>query len=116
MALQNVEVDEAGKLASFRARYGSGFDLAQDNKTAEVAALAMEASKGARRMGRKDRMLALARAVKEAEQAVEKKSEDAAAEEDSFMQLMSTYTREQPSLKGGQVAGKVAGGKKGKKK
>lgn len=113
--LQNVEVDEAGKLASFRARFGSGFDLEQENKSARVAALAMEASKGARRMGRKEKMLAMARAVKEAEEQVKKEAESAASEENSFMELMAAYKKAEPNLKGGMVAAKTAG-KKGKKK
>lgn len=40
--------------------------------------------------------------------------EATAAEADSFESLMASYVREQPSLKGGQVAGKGVNSKKKK--
>lgn len=47
-SLKNVEVDEAGKLAAFRERFGRGFDLAADanpEETPAAAAAAAESSK-----------------------------------------------------------------------
>ncbi|ROV91477.1 hypothetical protein VSDG_07150 [Cytospora chrysosperma] len=75
-SLKNVEVDEAGKLASFRGRFGVQYDLGEDPAPAPAAAAAKKAAKAG---------------------------------------LMASYVREDPNLKGGQVASnRVA--KKGKKK
>ncbi|KAK2602588.1 hypothetical protein N8I77_009106 [Diaporthe amygdali] len=76
-SLKNIELDEAGKLASFRERFGSAYDLADETEGAD--------------------------------------GKDDAAPVDSFADLMATYVRDDPNLKGGQVASnRVA--KKGKKK
>lgn len=48
--------------------------------------------------------------------AAEAAAKEAAAAEDSFESLMASYVREQPNLKGGQVAGKGFNSKKQKKK
>lgn len=61
---------------------------------------------------------ALEESIKAAEkekEAAEAAAKDAvAAEADSFESLMASYVREQPSLKGGQVAGKGVNSKKKK--
>lgn len=86
VSLKNVELDEAGKLASFRGRFGTAYDLADEPDAADAAAGAD--GKG----GEKD------------EGAL-----------DNLSDLMATYVRDEPNLKGGQVASnRVA--KKGKKK
>ncbi|KAF9870769.1 50s ribosomal protein [Colletotrichum karsti] len=43
-SLKNVEVDEAGKLAAFRERFGRGFDLAAKPEEEEAAAAAAPAA------------------------------------------------------------------------
>lgn len=87
-SLKNIELDEAGKLASFRERFGTAYDLADD-------AAAVDADAGGKD-GRKD-------------------DGGDAAPVDSFADLMASYVRDDPSLKGGEVASnRVA--KKGKKK
>jgi hypothetical protein len=49
-SLRNVELDEAGKLAAFRERYGRGFDLRSKVEDEEAAAAAGDKKKG----GKKD--------------------------------------------------------------
>lgn len=118
VSLQNVEVDEAGKLAGFRQRFGTAFDLAPG---AVLAAKEMQEDADQHAAlkhiakGKKDGA-ALEEAMKAAEERekVAAAEKEAAAAQDSFESLMSSYVREQPSLKGGQVAGK--GSNKGKKK
>lgn len=89
VSLKNVELDEAGKLASFRGRYGTAYDLADEPDAADAAAGAD--GKGGKGAGKDDGGL------------------------DNLSDLMATYVRDEPSLKGGQVASnRVA--KKGKKK
>lgn len=91
VSLKNVEVDEAGKLASFRGRFGSMYDLADEPEAAEAAA-ASAGGKDGKDAGKDD-----------------------GASIDSLSDLMATYVRDDPNLKGGQVASnRVA--KKGKKK
>lgn len=123
-SLQNVEVDEAGKLAGFRQRFGTAFDLApaaalaaQEMKEDAEATIAHARKKQGGGLAKK-----AAAEVKEVVQAAEDKEKEAeeakkheAADEDSFTNLMASYVREQPNLKGGQVAGKGSGGKKKKK-
>ncbi|KAI3400228.1 hypothetical protein diail_4113 [Diaporthe ilicicola] len=92
-SLKNVELDEAGKLASFRGRYGTAYDLADD--LADDLAAAADAEAGGSD-GKKD-------------------GQGDAAPVDSFADLMASYVRDDPNLKGGEVASnRVA--KKGKKK
>ncbi|KAK7749939.1 hypothetical protein SLS53_000521 [Cytospora paraplurivora] len=111
VSLKNVEVDEAGKLASFRSKFGTQYDLGEDpvDVEAEVAAVAAAAGGGARKDGRK---VADAKADAEARADAAEKQKSAT---DSFAELMASYVRDEPNLKGGQVASnRVA--KKGKKK
>lgn len=124
VSLQNVEVDEAGKLAGFRQRFGTAFDLAPGASLAakemkEDTARHAEALARKARKGNNKGAAALEETMKEVEEqekaaaaAAEKEKEAAAA--DSFESLMASYVREQPSLKGGLVAGK--GLNKNKKK
>lgn len=102
VSLKNIEVDEAGKLASFRGRFGTQYDLGEDPVADEaIVKKDSKASKDAK-----------AEAEAEAEAERKEKEKDAV---DSFSELMASYVREEPSLKGGQVASnRVA--KKGKKK
>lgn len=89
VSLKNVELDEAGKLASFRGRFGTAYDLAEEPDAADAAASA--GGKTAKDGGKDDIAL------------------------DNLSDLMATYVRDEPNLKGGQVASnRVA--KKGKKK
>lgn len=100
-SLQNVEVDEAGKLASFRGRFGAGYDLPvqASEKTEGEDTGSKKAAAG--KKGKKE----------EEEVVVEEVQE----EEDSFSSLLSSYVVDQPHLKGGQVANKNSK-TKGKKK
>jgi Ribosomal protein L31p len=93
-SLQNIEQDEAGKLAAFRQRFGTGFDLAADT----VTRLGKKGGSGAR-----DRREAEARRA-EAEAA----AAAAAAEHSAFDlgDLISGYAEGVPEIKGGNVATK----------
>lgn len=120
VSLQNVELDEAGKLAGFRQRFGTAFDLAPGAALAakEMQEDAERQEAHAKTKGKKaaalEETIKLAEAKeKEAAEAAEK---EAAEAEDSFESLMASYVREQPSLKGGQVAGKGFNSKNKKKK
>lgn len=129
-SLQNVEVDEAGKLASFRSRFGAAYDLAGPTAAEKQAAEAAQREAGAggkdRKPLRKAAKIAAAREAREAKRAAKKEEANTAAEtaaadaaaeldEDSFASLLAGYVRDQPNLKGGMVAGKHTD-KKGKKK
>lgn len=97
-SLKNIEVDEAGKLASFRGRFGSMYDLADETEAADA-----DASGAAAEADGKD--------GKDGKKA----GKDDGASMDNLSDLMATYVRDEPNLKGGQVASnRVA--KKGKKK
>lgn len=90
VSLKNVELDEAGKLASFRSRFGTAYDLADEPEDADAA-------RAAGGNGPKDA------------------GKDEGGALDNLSDLMATYVRDEPNLKGGQVASnRVA--KKGKKK
>lgn len=92
-SLKNVEVDEAGKLASFRGRFGSMYDLADEPEAEAADASAAKKGKDAKDAGKQDEGSSM----------------------DNLSDLMATYVRDEPNLKGGQVASnRVA--KKGKKK
>jgi hypothetical protein len=103
VSLKNVELDEAGKLASFRGRFGSMYDLADAANEPEdapgAAAAAGGGAGGGRSAGGKD--------GKDA-------GKDDGATIDSLSDLMATYVRDDPNLKGGQVASNRVE-KKGKK-
>lgn len=115
VSLQNIEMDEAGKLASFRERFGTGYDLGPG--AAEEEKAAAEAAEAAADSGKQGKKAAVKKDKKE-EVTKEAKAAEAAEpveEEDSFANLMATYVVDQPQLKGGHVAAKSAS-KKGKKK
>jgi hypothetical protein len=92
VSLKNVEVDEAGKLASFRGRFGSMYDLADEPEAADATGAAAGAGKAGEDAGKDD-----------------------GASIDNLSDLMATYVRDDPNLKGGQVASNSVA-KKGKKK
>ncbi|KAJ0158340.1 hypothetical protein CTA2_11818 [Colletotrichum tanaceti] len=109
-SLKNVEVDEAGKLAAFRERFGRGFDLAAAPTEDEVAAKASTAAAPA---------AAEADATGGKDGAVEQDKTAAPAqpaEEDDFFDmgdLISGYATPQPQPKAKEPLQKAA--KKGKK-
>ncbi|KAH6669169.1 mitochondrial ribosomal protein [Plectosphaerella plurivora] len=94
-SLQNVEQDEAGKLAAFRQRFGTGFDLATDTVTRLGSKKGGSASR--------DRREAEARRAEE-----EVAAAAAAAEASAFDlgDLISGYAEGVPEIKGGNVANK----------
>lgn len=121
-SLQNIEVDEAGKLSSFRGRFGSGYELAgptpaeraEAEAAAQAAAAAAAAGGGKGGKGRTKAAAAAAK-VKEAEVKKAEKAAPEQDEDDSFASLLSGYVVDQPHLKGGRVFGKDVD-KKTKKK
>lgn len=122
-SLQNVEVDEAGKLASFRKRFGGAFDLApsvaslqQQESPALEAEQAVAAALGGKGAGGKKKIEELKRIEEERQKEAAAAAEAAKAEEegDFFTDLLSEYVVDQPQLKGGRIGGKEP--KKGKKK
>ncbi|OHW96628.1 mitochondrial ribosomal protein [Colletotrichum incanum] len=105
-SLKNVEVDEAGKLAAFRERFGRGFDLAAEPTEEELAAAAAAAAAG----GKDGAAAATA----------EKKASAKPAEEDDMFDmgdLISGYAAMQPQQAPKEPPKKAAAsaGKKGKK-
>ncbi|KAK1982303.1 hypothetical protein LZ30DRAFT_547393, partial [Colletotrichum cereale] len=96
-SLKNVEVDEAGKLAAFRERFGRGFDLAAEPTEEEIAAAAASASASASASatGGKDGASASASASAEETKAPAKPAEE---EDDVFDMgdLISGYAAMQP--------------------
>lgn len=114
-SLQNVEVDEAGKLASFRKRFGEAFDAAQGPVAPAPARSAEEEGRAAAvRSGKSGKKKAGELKKAEEAEAAAAKAAEKAAEVDSFSDLLASYVVEQPHLKGGKLAGKDP--KKGKKK
>lgn len=90
VSLKNVELDEAGKLASFRSRFGTAYDLADQPDAADAAAGA------------------------EGEAGKAPAKDDGGL--DNLSDLMATYVRDEPNLKGGQVASNRVAKKEKKKK
>ncbi|KAF4808587.1 54S ribosomal protein L36 [Colletotrichum siamense] len=94
-SLQNVEVDEAGKLAAFRQRFGRAFDLAEGPKDAEGGDAAKAGS------------------GKDAAAAKNKDAAAAAAEDDAYDlgDLIGDYgaSIDQNKLKSAKTFGKVKG-------
>lgn len=99
-SLKNVELDEAGKLAAFRERYGRGWDLdakmTPEEEEAAAAALAA-GGKGAKKAAAEEALLAKKKAAEE-EAAKKKAAAEAEAEEvdpfDSLTDLISGYATE----------------------
>ncbi|KAH6641393.1 hypothetical protein F5144DRAFT_545447 [Chaetomium tenue] len=137
-SLRNVEVDEAGKLAAFRERYGSSWDL--DGPAAPAAAAAGAAApaaaapvaadgskesgeKGAAAVGKKgaeekgDKKKVDAKDAKPAAAAQAPAEAAAPAEDpfDSLVDLISTYATEDKNIKGGLSAKDQARKEKKKK-
>ncbi|KAK4100125.1 hypothetical protein N658DRAFT_497595 [Parathielavia hyrcaniae] len=116
-SLRNVEVDEAGKLAAFRERFGKGWDLespAAGAQPEEAAAAAEAPSKEGEKAGSQKK----GDAKIEAKQA-EAPTQEAAAQEDPFdslVDLISSYSTEDKNIKGGLSAKDQAKKDKGGKK
>ncbi|KAK3359901.1 hypothetical protein B0T25DRAFT_113386 [Lasiosphaeria hispida] len=112
-SLRNIEVDEAGKLAAFRDRYGRGWDIDEVVPTADEAeAVVAEAAAAAKTKT----------AEVEAKAVVDKKAEAAQEQKtngedpfDSLIDLISSYSKFDPNTKGGKSA-KDAARDEGKKK
>jgi hypothetical protein len=132
-SLRNVEVDEAGKLAAFRERYGTSWDLdgpaapvaaadaaatpaaAAASKDGEAKDAAAVGKKGAEEKG--DKKQVDAKGAKPAE-AAQAPAEAAAPSEDPFdslVDLISTYATEDKNIKGGLSAKDQARKEKKKK-
>ncbi|KAK1760660.1 hypothetical protein QBC47DRAFT_367824 [Echria macrotheca] len=120
--LRNVEVDEAGKLAAFRGRFGRGWDI---DDAASPAASSPEAAGAGAAAGVPEvsgtgaaEEVKTAVEVKKAEetQKVEAKEEKTETTDpfDSLVDLISAYAKDEPGLKGGKTA--KESGKGGKKK
>ncbi|KAL2152355.1 hypothetical protein VTH82DRAFT_5539 [Thermothelomyces myriococcoides] len=127
-SLRNVEVDEAGKLAAFRERYGTSWDLEAPPSSAPAAANASSSSSSApsssspKEAGKppagKDKGDGKKAEVKEAEPAPASTQQAAPAEDpfDSLVDLISAYATEDKNTKGGLSAKDQARKDKGSKK
>ncbi|KAL2130731.1 hypothetical protein VTI74DRAFT_5995 [Chaetomium olivicolor] len=121
-SLRNVEVDEAGKLAAFRERYGKGWDL--DGPSASADAAASAAAPEQAQAVAADAAAKESGGVEKKKKTVEAKeqapAEAAAPEEDPFdslVDLISAYAVEDKNVKGGLSAKDQARkDKSGKKK
>ncbi|KAL9113380.1 MAG: hypothetical protein Q9227_002421 [Pyrenula ochraceoflavens] len=94
--LLNVEADEAGRLAAFRARFGRGWDASKESS--------MEGRK-------KDEREAMNEEEKQAAQDLAVEEEDVNEEDESLLDLISSYGQNAP-----QPKGDVAVGRKNKKR
>jgi hypothetical protein len=123
-SLRNVEVDEAGKLAAFRERYGKAWDLEalkeeEEEKPKQAAATAAQKVEGAavEKSGEQPQ-----EGDKKAAAKTEAKTTQAAEpapEEDPFgslVDLISAYATEDKNIKGGLSAKDQARKEKGSKK
>ncbi|KAK0719866.1 hypothetical protein B0H67DRAFT_643172 [Lasiosphaeris hirsuta] len=100
-SLRNIEVDEAGKLAAFRDRYGRGWDTEEvPDEEAEAAAAATQTAH-----------------VEAKKAEATQDQQDAAGEDpfDSLVDLISSYSKFDPNTKGGKSA-KDAARDEGKKR
>lgn len=116
-----MEVDEAGKLASFRKRFGGAFDLAPVTKAAAAAEAVKEKEetigRGIGKGGSSKKKAEELKKIEEEKKAAEAAAAAAVEEDDIFTDLLSSFVVDQPHLKGGRLAGKAGKeGKKGKKK
>lgn len=110
-------------MAGFRQRFGTAFDLAPGAALAakemkedaarqqQQAAGQTSTKKGKKGAAAKEEMI---KAAEEKEKAAAEAAAQEAADADSFESLMASYVREQPNLRGGQVAGKGVNSKKKK--
>jgi len=130
-SLRNVEVDEAGKLAAFRERFGRGWDMAEGPAAAAAAsdAAAGAAAEEPAKDGKKNKVVdGKAPEGKKGAQAQAQAASPAAApaapaaEEkvvdpfDSLVDLISGYATEDKNIKGGLSAKDQARKDKAKKK
>ncbi|KAK4127971.1 hypothetical protein N657DRAFT_642046 [Parathielavia appendiculata] len=128
-SLRNVEVDEAGKLAAFRERFGTVWDLENPaagpkQEVATAATAAAEASKEGEKAVRVEKAGGQKKGdakveVKDAAAAQEPTQVTAAQEDpfDSLVDLISSYATEDKNIKGGLSAKDQARkDKSGKKK
>ncbi|AEO56734.1 hypothetical protein MYCTH_2090930 [Thermothelomyces thermophilus ATCC 42464] len=109
--LRNVEVDEAGKLAAFRERYGTSWDLeAPPSAAPAAAAAAAEAPAGGKQEGARAGSAADGdgkKAEGKAAEQVQASTQQAAPAEDAFdslVDLISAYATEDKNIKGGLSA------------
>ena len=102
-SLKNVEMDEAGKLAAFRERYGRGWDLdakmtPEEEAAAALAAAAAAGDAGAVKAAKKAAADAVAEAKKKAQEEEAAAKANAQEEEadpfDSLTDLISGYATE----------------------
>lgn len=109
-SLRNVEVDEAGKLAAFRERFGRGWDLDSGSPAANAAAAEEEAAtKAAAAVEESDKKTVKGQKEQEQEQKPTAAAAPAAAaqEEDGFdslTDLISSYATHDNNTKGGRTA------------
>jgi hypothetical protein len=125
-SLRNVEVDEAGKLAAFRERFGTAWDLEDPAaRQQQEAAAAVEASEAGEKEVKAEKVEGKQKGDKKVEAkgaapVAEAPTQEAAAPEDPFdslVDLISSYATEDKNIKGGLSAKDQAKkDKSGKKK
>jgi hypothetical protein len=125
-SLRNVEVDEAGKLAAFRERFGTAWDLEDPAaKQQQEAASATDAPEAGEKEVKAEKVEGKQKGdkkgeAKEAAPVAEAPTQGAAAPEDPFdslVDLISSYATEDKNIKGGLSAKDQAKkDKSGKKK
>ncbi|KAK3948238.1 hypothetical protein QBC32DRAFT_246194 [Pseudoneurospora amorphoporcata] len=97
-SLKNVEMDEAGKLAAFRERYGRGWDLdakmTPEEEEAAALAAAAEAGGAAAVKAAKKAAAEAAEAKKKAEEEAARAQEEEIDPFDSLTDLISGYATE----------------------
>lgn len=106
--LKNVEVDEAGKLAAFRERFGRGWD-GEEGATPSSDTASPEggvAVEGKQPGG----------VVNKTEEIKAAETKEVEEPYDSLMDLISSYAKEDPNLKGGKSAKESAKAESKKKK
>jgi hypothetical protein len=116
-SLKNVEVDEAGKLAAFRERFGNAWNLEGPNAPVQQAAAAAAAKKDAVEPKQVEAAAKAPKGRAVEEPAAAAAQQDDAAAYDSLVDLISMYATEDKSVKGGLSAKDQARKEKsGKKK
>jgi hypothetical protein len=129
-SLRNVEVDEAGKLAAFRERFGTAWDLEdptskQQEQQEAAAAPSVEAPKEGEKGAKAEKVEGKQKGdkkvqAKETAPVSEAPAQEASSSEDPFdslVDLISSYATEDKNIKGGLSAKDQARkDKSGKKK
>jgi hypothetical protein len=100
-SLRNVELDEAGRLAAFRSRFGRGFDAATSQSSTSEGGAAGGAAAAAE-----------GGAATSGEEAGEGEGEDGAMSEDSLADLITGYAPQDTSALKGSLEKKIAGRRK----